>query len=128
MDAIGQNRHDLVLMRVTPPVMPKYIDTTIGWRFKMKECMPCQTARIAQDFNVSRLDQDLYAARSQERTHEAREWLQRNRCDRSATKGKIVTQDEHPRPGTLLEDLARLPAPFRENGTVTAGNAMVRRR
>ena len=36
---------------------------------------------------------------------------------------KIVTQDEHPRPGTLLEDLARLPAPFRENGTVTAGNA-----
>ena len=132
-------------MSRAPFVMPKVergfsrdqsiYDTTIGWRFINErmhalygtDSMPETAENIAQDFNVSRLDQDLYAARSQERTHEAREWLQREitavTVPQPKKSPKIVTQDEHPRPGTLLEDLARLPAPFRENGTVTAGNA-----
>ena len=149
--AIRCGEADLVLaggvesMSRAPFVMPKVergfsrdqsiYDTTIGWRFINErmhalygtDSMPETAENIAQDFNVSRLDQDLYAARSQERTHEAREWLQREITAVTVPqprKGtKIVTQDEHPRPGTLLEDLARLPAPFRENGTVTAGNA-----
>lgn len=132
-------------MSRAPFVMPKsekgfsrdlsIYDTTIGWRFINErmhalygtDSMPETAENIAQDFKISRLDQDLYAARSQERTHEARDWLQGEITAVTVPqprKGpKIVTQDEHPRPGTLLEDLARLPAPFRENGTVTAGNA-----
>ena len=94
-------------------------DTTIGWRFINErmhalygtDSMPETAENIAQDFKISRLDQDLYAARSQERTHEARDWLQGEITAVTVPqprKGpKIVTQDEHPRPGTLLEDLAR---------------------
>jgi len=113
-------------------------DTTIGWRFVnplMKaqygvDSMPETAENVAQDFQVSRADQDAFAFRSQQRAKRAMEngrfaeeivpvEIRRRKGD-----PVIVTQDEHPRPETTLEALARLPTPFRkEGGSVTAGNA-----
>jgi 3-oxoadipyl-CoA thiolase len=111
-------------------------DTTIGWRFvnpKMKaaygdDTMPSTGENVAQDFQVSREDQDLFAFRSQEKAAAAQA------SGRLATeivgvaipqrKGDpvIVDKDEHPR-ATTLEALARLKPIVRPDGTVTAGNA-----
>jgi len=112
-------------------------DTTIGWRFVnplMKaqygiDSMPETGENVAQEFNISRADQDAFAARSQNRAVAAQ---QNGRLSQEIIpvsvpqkKGEpnIVDKDEHPRPGTTVEMLARLPTPFRKNGTVTAGNA-----
>jgi acetyl-CoA acyltransferase len=112
-------------------------DTTIGWRFVnpvMKarygiDSMPETGENVAEDFSVSRADQDAFAARSQARAATA---IERGRLAREITPVKIaqprgdpivVERDEHPRPGTTVEQLAKLPAPFRQGGTVTAGNA-----
>ncbi|HEY8352810.1 MAG TPA: 3-oxoadipyl-CoA thiolase [Sphingomonadales bacterium] len=112
-------------------------DTTIGWRFVNKiiekqygiDSMPETAENVAEDFQVSRADQDAFAVRSQNRAVAAQE---RGRFDREITpvvipqrKGDpvVVNRDEHPRPGTTIEALAKLKAPFREGGTVTAGNA-----
>jgi 3-oxoadipyl-CoA thiolase len=112
-------------------------DTTIGWRFvnpalKQKygtDSMPETGENVAADFNISRADQDAFALRSQQRTAAA---YARGFFDAELMpveipqrKGKpsVVARDEHPRPETTLEQLAKLPAPFRANGTVTAGNA-----
>lgn len=113
-------------------------DTTIGWRFVnplMKaqygvDSMPETAENVATDFQISRADQDAFAWRSQQR---ARLAMERGRfaeeiipVEIKRRKGDplIVSRDEHPRPETTLEALARLPAPFRkEGGTVTAGNA-----
>jgi len=111
-------------------------DTTIGWRFvnrQMKkthgiDSMPETAENVAEDFNVSRADQDTFAYRSQERAAKA---IASGRMAQEIApvtipqrKGDaiIVDTDEHPRL-TPLEKLAKLPAPFREGGTVTAGNA-----
>ena len=111
-------------------------DTTIGWRFvnrQMKkthgiDSMPETAENVAADFNVSRADQDAFAYRSQERAAKA---IASGRMAQEIApvtipqrKGDaiIVDTDEHPRL-TPLEKLAKLPAPFREGGTVTAGNA-----
>lgn len=111
-------------------------DTTIGWRFvnrQMKkthgiDSMPETAENVAEDFNVSREDQDAFAYRSQERAAKA---IASGRMAQEIApvtipqrKGDaiIVDTDEHPRL-TPLEKLAKLPAPFREGGTVTAGNA-----
>ena len=113
-------------------------DTTIGWRFvnpKMKaehgvDSMPETAENVAQDFQISRVDQDAFAHRSQQRAGQA---MASGRFAQEITpvtiprrKGDpiIVSADEHPRPETTLEALAKLPAPFRkEGGSVTAGNA-----
>jgi acetyl-CoA acyltransferase len=112
-------------------------DTTIGWRFVnpvMKagygiDSMPETGENVAEDFSVSRADQDAFAARSQARAAAA---IERGRLAREITPVKIaqprgdpivVERDEHPRPGTTVEQLAKLPALFRQGGTVTAGNA-----
>ena len=113
-------------------------DTTIGWRFvnpKMKaeygvDSMPETAENVAQDFQVSRADQDAFAWRSQQRAGQA---MANGRFAQEIVpvaiprrKGDpiLVEKDEHPRPDTTLEALARLPAPFRkEGGSVTAGNA-----
>jgi acetyl-CoA acyltransferase len=112
-------------------------DTTIGWRFVnplMKaqygiDSMPETGENVAQEFNISRADQDAFAVRSQNRAVAAQ---QNGRLSQEIIpvsvpqkKGEpnIVDKDEHPRPGTTVEMLARLPTPFRKNGTVTAGNA-----
>jgi acetyl-CoA acyltransferase len=112
-------------------------DTTIGWRFVnplMKQqygidSMPETAENVAAEFNISRADQDAFAARSQHKAGAAQE---NGRLAKEITpvmipqrKGDpvVVDRDEHPRPDTSAEKLARLPAPFRTGGSVTAGNA-----
>jgi acetyl-CoA acyltransferase len=111
-------------------------DTTIGWRFVnpvMKaqygiDSMPETGENVAEDFRISREDQDSFALRSQAKAAAAQK---NGRLAREITpvsipqrKGApvVVEHDEHPRE-TTLEALARLPTPFRKGGTVTAGNA-----
>jgi len=133
-------------MSRAPFVMPKaetafsrqneIFDTTIGWRFVnplMKkqygiDSMPETGENVAEDYAVSREDQDAFALRSQEKAAAAQE---NGRLAKEITpvtipqrKGDpiVVDRDEHPR-ATSLEALAKLRAPFREGGSVTAGNA-----
>lgn len=115
---------------------PEVFDTTIGWRFvnrKMKaeygiDSMPETAENVAAEFNVTREDQDAFALRSQQRAAAA---IASGRFAQEITpitiprrKGDpvVVDTDEHPR-ATSLEALSRLPTPFRDGGTVTAGNA-----
>ncbi|HEY6482074.1 MAG TPA: 3-oxoadipyl-CoA thiolase [Steroidobacteraceae bacterium] len=112
-------------------------DTTIGWRFinpRLQQAfgvdsMPETGENVAAEFHVSRADQDGFALRSQQRTAAAyaRGFFAAELIpvEVPQRKGKPVqvARDEHPRPETTLEQLARLPTPFRGNGTVTAGNA-----
>ena len=112
-------------------------DTTIGWRFVNPlmqqqygiDSMPETGENVAEEFHVARADQDAFAVRSQQRAGAA---MDNGRLAREITpvttpqrKGEplIVGRDEHPRPQTTLEQLAKLPAPFRKGGSVTAGNA-----
>jgi 3-oxoadipyl-CoA thiolase len=110
-------------------------DTTIGWRFinpKMKsahgvDSMPETAENVAEDFQISRADQDAFAWRSQQKAGAASERLAEEIVPVTIPKRRgdaiVVSRDEHPRPETTLEALAKLPAPFREGGSVTAGNA-----
>ena len=112
-------------------------DTTIGWRFANPalkavcgtESMPETGENVAARYGISRADQDAFAWRSQQRTLAARQSGYFTREITPVTipgrKGEhIVAEDEHPRPETTLDGLARLRTPFRkEGGTVTAGNA-----
>lgn len=112
-------------------------DTTIGWRFvnpKMlqqygTDSMPETAENVAARFDISRKDQDAFALRSQQKTGAA---INAGRLAREIIpvavpqkKGEAmqVEQDEHPRPATSEEQLAKLPTPFRRGGTVTAGNS-----
>jgi acetyl-CoA acyltransferase len=112
-------------------------DTTIGWRFINPllraqygvDSMPETGENVAEEFQVTRADQDAFALRSQQRAAAAQA---SGRLAREITpvtiqrrKGEpiVVEIDEHPRPDTTLDKLAKLPAPFRQGGTVTAGNA-----
>ncbi len=111
-------------------------DTTIGWRFVnrlMKEAhgtdsMPETAENVAEDFQISRADQDAFALRSQARASAAQKSGRLAREIAPVTipqrKGDpiVVAHDEHPRE-TTLEKLGKLPTPFRKDGTVTAGNA-----
>ncbi len=135
-------------MSRAPFVMPKadaafsrnaeIYDTTIGWRFVnplMKaqygiDSMPETGENVAEEFGVSRADQDAFAARSQEKAvaAQASGRLAREITPVSIPQKKgdpvVVTKDEHPRAGTTVEALAKLATPFRKaGGTVTAGNA-----
>ncbi|MCZ6455201.1 MAG: 3-oxoadipyl-CoA thiolase [Alphaproteobacteria bacterium] len=113
------------------------VDTTIGWRFvnpQMKaqhgiDSMPETAENVAEEFQISRADQDAFAYRSQMRAKSAQE---RGRLAKEIIpvvvpqrKGDpvVVDTDEHPRADTSLDVLATLPTPFREDGSVTAGNA-----
>jgi len=111
-------------------------DTTIGWRFinpLMKkqygvDSMPETGENVAEEFQVSRADQDAFALRSQQRAAKAQadgyfaaEIVPVEIAGRKETV--IVDTDEHPRPQTTAEQLAKLKTPFRNPGTVTAGNA-----
>jgi len=111
-------------------------DTTIGWRFVNKlmkeqygvDSMPETAENLAQDYAISRADQDAFALRSQQRVAGA---VAAGRFRDEIVpvllpkKGGELTVDcdEHPRPGSTLEELAKLKAPFRAGGSVTAGNA-----
>jgi 3-oxoadipyl-CoA thiolase len=112
-------------------------DTTIGWRFVnplMKaaygvDSMPQTGENVARDYEVSREDQDAFAARSQARAAIAQALgffaEEIVPVEAKDAKGKPVRfeQDEHPRPDSTLEVLARLKVLFPPDGTVTAGNA-----
>ncbi|GAB3104076.1 3-oxoadipyl-CoA thiolase [Aestuariicella hydrocarbonica] len=112
-------------------------DTTIGWRFinpLMRQLygvdsMPETAENVAEEFGINRLDQDRFALRSQQKTAIAQEMGLFNEeiisvsVQRRRQQALQVVQDEHPRAETTLEDLARLTTPFRDGGTVTAGNA-----
>jgi acetyl-CoA acyltransferase len=134
-------------MSRAPFVMPKaeaafsrsaeLYDTTIGWRFVnplMRErhgtdSMPETAENVAEEFQVRREDQDAFALRSHRRAGEAiasgrlAEEIVPVSVPRRRGGPVLVEADEHPRPDATLESLAKLPAPFREGGTVTAGNA-----
>jgi 3-oxoadipyl-CoA thiolase len=111
-------------------------DTTIGWRFvnpllKQQygtDSMPETGENVAAEFNVSRADQDAFALRSQERALAAQvsgrlaEEIVAVTIPVRKREPIVVKDDEHPRK-TSLEALAKLPTPFRNGGTVTAGNA-----
>ena len=92
------------------------------------DSMPETGENVAEDFAVSRADQDAFAVRSQAKAAAAQE---NGRLAKEITavtipqrKGDpvVVAEDEHPR-ATSVEALAKLPTPFRQGGTVTAGNA-----
>ena len=111
-------------------------DTTIGWRFVnplMKaqygvDSMPETAENVAQDYQISRADQDAFALRSQQKTAAAQaSGFFAREMTPVTIKGRkgdtVVDRDEHPRE-TSMEALAKLKAPFRkEGGSVTAGNA-----
>jgi len=112
-------------------------DTTIGWRFvnpAMRaqygvDAMPETAENVAEDFQISRQDQDAFAYRSQMRTKAAQESgffaKEISAVEIVGRKGAVVVdKDEHPRGQTTMEELAKLKTPFRKvGGTVTAGNA-----
>jgi 3-oxoadipyl-CoA thiolase len=115
---------------------PQMYDTTIGWRFVnplMKslygiDSMPETGENVAAQFGVSRADQDAFAFRSQQRAKAAQAagFFAREISPvtiRGRKGDTVVERDEHPRPETTLEDLAKLATPFRTPGTITAGNA-----
>jgi 3-oxoadipyl-CoA thiolase len=103
-------------------------DSTLGWRFpnpRLEELFPLESMgetgeNVAEQWSVSREDQDAFAARSQER------WKLANAAgrldDELVPVGEVVV-DEHPRPETTVAILAKLKPAFRSEGTVTAGNA-----
>nr|WP_170537931.1 3-oxoadipyl-CoA thiolase [Ruegeria arenilitoris] len=134
-------------MSRAPFVMPKatsafsranaVYDTTIGWRFvnpKMDQMygtdsMPQTADNVAEDYDISRADQDAFAARSQARwaaAHQAGVFAEEiTPVTIPQRKGDplVVDTDEHPRPGTTAENLAGLKGVNGPDKTVTAGNA-----
>ncbi|MEL6503735.1 MAG: 3-oxoadipyl-CoA thiolase [Pseudomonadota bacterium] len=133
-------------MSRAPFVMPKaenafsraaeIYDTTIGWRFVnplMKaqygiDSMPETAENVAEDYGVSREDQDKFALRSQQKVARAvaegafEQEIVPVPVPQKRGDPLIIREDEHPR-ATTLEKLAALKAPFRQGGSVTAGNA-----
>nr|WP_281245982.1 acetyl-CoA C-acyltransferase [Oceanisphaera psychrotolerans] len=115
----------------------KIEDTTIGWRFvnrQMKaqygvDSMPETAENVAEQFAISREDQDAFAVRSQQKAAEAQsagrfaEEIVAVEIPRRKQEPLLFADDEHLRPGTSLEKLAGLLTPFREGGSITAGNA-----
>ncbi len=150
--AIKLGEADLILaggvesMSRAPMVMPKadtafsrraeVYDTTIGWRFVNQrieaqygiESMPETAENVAAAYNIDRAAQDAFALASQQKALAAiasgyfADEIAPVEIPQRKGAPVIVSQDEHPRE-TTLEKLAKLRAPFRENGVVTAGNA-----
>jgi len=112
-------------------------DTTIGWRFVNQlmqetygvDSMPETAENVAHEFHISRADQDAFALRSQQRTKAAQDSaffkseIMSVVVPLKRSDDIIIDTDEHPRPNTSFDSLAKLKTPFREGGTVTAGNA-----
>ena len=134
-------------MSRAPFVIPKAVtafsrtaeiyDTTIGWRFPNKQMlklygnasMPETAENVAEKYKIDRAAQDCFALRSQMKAAAAQragilaEEIVPVHVPGPKGTVKTVYEDEHIRPDTTIEALAKLPTPFRENGTVTAGNA-----
>jgi 3-oxoadipyl-CoA thiolase len=150
--AIRSGEADLVIaggtesMSRAPFVMPKaetafsrsveIHDTTIGWRFVNPfmsalygvDSMPQTGENVAREFGISRLSQDEFAVRSQEKAIRAQKSGRLAKeivpvvIKQKKAESIVVDRDEHPREGTTLETLAKL-RPLFTDGTVTAGNA-----
>jgi 3-oxoadipyl-CoA thiolase len=134
----SMSRAPFVMGKATTPFSrnAEIFDTTIGWRFvnkKMKDqygidSMPETAENVAEDYQIRREDQDLFALRSQEKAAAAQANGSYNDEIIPVTipqrKGDpiIVDKDEHPR-ATSIDKLSALKAPFRAGGSVTAGNA-----
>ena len=115
----------------------KIEDTTIGWRFvnkQMKEqygidSMPETAENVAEEFKISRADQDAFALRSQQRWSAAhatgvfKDEIVPVSLPQKKGYPQIVDTDEHPRPETTIEMLAKLKGVVKPDGSVTAGNA-----
>lgn len=115
----------------------KIEDTTMGWRFinpKLKalygvDSMPQTAENVAEQFAISRADQDLFALRSQQKTAAAQAagFFAKEIVAVEIAKRKgevsILSEDEHPRASTTLEGLNKLKAVVKPEGSVTAGNA-----
>ncbi|HUX67136.1 MAG TPA: 3-oxoadipyl-CoA thiolase [Terriglobales bacterium] len=134
-------------MSRAPFVMPKadsafsrsaeIFDTTIGWRFINPalqarygtDSMPETGENVAETFRISRADQDAFAYRTQQRWARAQAEgffsgeIVPVRIPQRKGEDRVVAADEHPRPETTLEGLAKLRPIVKPNGTVTAGNA-----
>jgi 3-oxoadipyl-CoA thiolase len=119
-----------------PRGAPETADTVLGWRF-VNPAFPqhwtvglgVTAENVAESFGIDRASQDRFALESQRRAADA---MASGRFDGEIVpvevpgrggRTTIFDRDEHPRPDTTLEALARLPPVFREDGTVTAGNA-----
>jgi len=135
----SMSRAPFVMPKATTPFSrtAEIYDTTIGWRLVNPiierqygiDSMPETAENVAEEFQVTREDQDAFAQRSQARAGRA--------IASGAFKDEIVPVaipqkkgepvameiDEHPRPDTTTAQLAKLPTPFKKGGTVTAGNA-----
>ena len=110
-------------------------DTTIGWRFinpAMRaahgvDSMPETAENVAARYQISREDQDAFALRSQQRAANSKAFLAEEIIGMEVADAKGRTrpfgEDEQPRADTTLEGLAKLRAPFRDGGSVTAGNS-----
>ncbi len=112
-------------------------DTTIGWRFVNPsmnaqhgvDSMPETAENVADDFSISRADQDAFALRSQQRCKLAQDagFFDAEIVPVPVPRGKadplVVRQDEHPRADTTLQQLQKLKSVVREGGSITAGNA-----
>src|SRR5690348_3772000 len=119
------------------PRDPQVFDTTLGWRFvnplmeaKYGTISMAETAEnVAEKYKVDRESQDRFAFASQQKAAKAKAaGVFAEEIEPVTIPGKkgsvtMVAEDEHPRADTTLEGLAKLPAPFRKGGTVTAGNA-----
>ena len=134
----SMSRAPFVIPKSTTPFSrnAEIYDTTIGWRFINPimrqmygvDSMPETAENVAERWNISREDQDKFAYWSQKKAAEA---ISKGRFDTEIFKVKIIQKkeekfldrDEHPRSDTVLEKLSTLPTPFRNNGSVTAGNA-----
>ncbi len=134
----SMSRAPFVIPKSTTPFSrnAEIYDTTIGWRFINPimrqmygvDSMPETAENVAERWNISREDQDKFAYWSQKKAAEA---ISKGRFNTEIFKVKIIQKkeekfldrDEHPRSDTLLEKLSSLPTPFRNNGSVTAGNA-----
>lgn len=112
-------------------------DTTMGWRFVNRlmqkqygaDSMPETAENLAEQYSISRQDQDAFALRSQQKACSAqKQYLFTDEItpvtiEQRKQEPLVFVKDEHPRASTSLEGLAKLPAAFREGGTVTVGNA-----
>jgi 3-oxoadipyl-CoA thiolase len=134
----SMSRAPFVMGKATQPFQrqAELFDTTIGWRFVNPtmaarygvDSMPDTAENVAEAFGISRADQDAFALRSQERAARAQAsgFFAREIAPvivRGRRGETVIEVDEHPRADTTLESLAKLNTPFRQPGTVTAGNA-----
>ena len=135
----SMSRAPFVMGKTAEPFsrVAKIEDTTLGWRFVnpiMKarygiDTMPETAEHVAEEFEISRDDQDAFALRSQQRAAAAiregriAEEIVPVSIARTGEAATVVSTDEHPRPNVTLESLAKLKPIVKPGGTVTAGNA-----